>query len=632
MSKKQNPQTDISKELAKIYTDDHGTPDLTTLEPVKKSRMSRLLRWALMFLGLASLSAWAGYYLLSGNPIFSSSHVTLAIEAPFSLSSGQRINYRFVIANKELTPLERGTLTITLPHEVTFLESSIPAQQEKNLFDSGVSRTYTFTTPIIDPKNTYIVTVSGQLIGELTTTPTLQARYTYSPTNHSSTFTLEKTFSTEIKESAIILTSQYQNQVSKITSQDLTFTLTNSSELELSHLSFGIETPATFENQTITTSPVYESAPEDTLFEELSEENVTLWKEDQRILVPSLPPNNSIQIKLTGVYSKDAQDQESITPSVYLAANEELILQVQETIEQQLLSSELITTLIVNGSTENGTVNFNEQLSYLLRVQNKSSAALGDVEVRLVLDSSALNWDTLSDQYKGTTTKNHIQWTSEQIPQLKVMLPEDEVEIPLTIETHSLETLTGNPSTAKVTSFFDVSVGFIDNVSVIQSQSSQTLTHEFNSNAAVTARARYFDDQGNSVGLGPLPPKVGQATTYQVVWTLSNSLHELQDITLEAQLPESVQWAFDAQSDAGTITHDNGTIRWTVNKMPTSVKTLTATFKVTLTPETKNLNTIMTLLNQTTASMRDATTKGGITLATQPLTTNTSGDNGLIKE
>ncbi len=632
MSKKQKQQTDISKELAKIYTDDHGKPDLTTLEPMKKSRIGRLVRWIAVFLGLASLSAWTGYYLLSGTPIFSSSNVTLAIEAPFSLNSGQRINYRFVITNKELTPLERGTLTVTLPDEVTFLESSIPAQQEKNLFDSGPSRTYTFTTPIIDPKNTYVVTVSGQFIGELSTTPTLQARYAYSPTNHSSTFSLEKTFATEIKESAIILTSHYQNQVSKRTPQDIVFTLTNTSELEISNLSLGIEAPATFENATITVSPIFENTPEEMTFEQLSEENVSLWKEEQRILIPSLPHNSSIQIKLTGTYSKDAEEQESITPTVYILFNEEVVLQSQETIQQQLLSSELITTLIVTGSTENGTVNFNESLSYLLRVQNKSSAALGDVEVRLVLDSSALNWDTLSDQYNGTTTKNHIQWTSEQIPQLKVMLPEDEIEIPLSIDTHSLETLTGNPSTAKVTSFFDVSVGFIDNVSVVQSQSSSTLIHEFNSNAKLTSQARYFDEQGGSVGLGPLPPKVGQSTTYQIVWTLSNSLHELQDIALEAQLPESVQWAFDAQSDAGTITHGNGTIRWTVNKMPTSVKTLTATFKITLTPEAKNLNTVMTLLNQTTASMRDATTKGSITLSTQPLTTNTSGNNGLIKE
>ncbi len=632
MSKKHTKQPDISKELAKIYTDDHGKPDLTTLEPVKKSRIGRLVRWIIVFLGLASLSAWAGYYLLSGTPIFSSSNVTLAIEAPFSLTSGQRINYRFVITNKELTLLERGTLTVTLPHEVIFLESSIPAQQEKNLFDSTPSRTYTFTTPIIDPKNTYVITVSGQFIGSLNTTPTLQARYTYSPTNHSGIFTLEKTFSTEIKESAVILTSQYQNQISKRAPQDIIFTLHNTSELELSNLSFGIEAPATFEKPVLTLSQSFEETPKEVLFEDLSLDNKVLWDKEQRIIIPSLVQNTSIKIKLTGTYSKDAQDQESITPSVYITFNEEDILQAQETIQQQLLSSELITTLIVNGSAENGTINFNEPLSYLLRVQNKSSAALGDVEVRLVLDSNALNWDTLSDQYKGATSKNHIQWTSKQIPQLKVMLPEDEVEIPLSITTHSLKTLTGNPSNAKVTSFFDVTVGFIDNVSVIQSQSSATLIYEFNSNASLTAQARYFDAQGNSVGLGPLPPKAGESTTYQVVWTLSNSLHELQDITLEAQLPESVQWAFDAQSDAGTITHDDGTIRWTVNKMPTSVKTLTATFKITLTPEAKNLNTVMTLLNQTTASMRDATTKGSITLSTQPLTTNTSGNNGLIKE
>jgi hypothetical protein len=51
------------------------------------------------------------------------------------------------------------------------------------------------------------------------------------------------------------------------------------------------------------------------------------------------------------------------------------------------------------------------------------------------------------------------------------------------------------------------------------------------------AEARYYAATGDQLGVGPLPPKVGETTTYWIVWSIGPFNGDLADVRLAADLP-----------------------------------------------------------------------------------------------
>lgn len=60
------------------------------------------------------------------------------------------------------------------------------------------------------------------------------------------------------------------------------------------------------------------------------------------------------------------------------------------------------------------------------------------------------------------------------------------------------------------------------------------------SQANLVTKMLYYD--GPFENTGPMPPKINRQTTYTVVWQISNTLNDLEDVVLEASLPTYVEW------------------------------------------------------------------------------------------
>ena len=57
-----------------------------------------------------------------------------------------------------------------------------------------------------------------------------------------------------------------------------------------------------------------------------------------------------------------------------------------------------------------------------------------------------------------------------------------------------------------------------------------------------TGETRYYTDEGDQLGRGSLPPKVGKETKYWVLLNISNTTSKFEKIELSAQLPNYVSW------------------------------------------------------------------------------------------
>ncbi|MFH1430145.1 MAG: hypothetical protein ABIG71_01310 [Candidatus Uhrbacteria bacterium] len=125
--------------------------------------------------------------------------------------------------------------------------------------------------------------------------------------------------------------------------------------------------------------------------------------------------------------------------------------------------------------------------------------------------------------------------------------------------------------------------------------------------------ARYFTQEGDQIGRGPLPPRVGATTSYWVTWDVRSVLQDAQQIVVRAQLPEGVEWTGRVAATAGHRVEFNPTTRsitWVVDTLDQTVgKTFpsaSASFELALTPSAEQVGVSALLLDHAQAQYSDS--------------------------
>jgi len=80
---------------------------------------------------------------------------------------------------------------------------------------------------------------------------------------------------------------------------------------------------------------------------------------------------------------------------------------------------------------------------------------------------------------------------------------------------------------------------------------------------------RYFTQNGEQIGVGPLPPQVGEETSYWVVWSIGPTEAELKNVSISTQLAKGVRatGAF-ASVVPGNFSAQGNNVSWAIPSLP----------------------------------------------------------------
>lgn len=120
-------------------------------------------------------------------------------------------------------------------------------------------------------------------------------------------------------------------------------------------------------------------------------------------------------------------------------------------------------------------------------------------------------------------------------------------------------------------------------------------------NAKLRAAARYFTNEGDQIGRGPLPPKVGKSTAYWILASLQTGASEAQNGAVIFTLPNGVSWTGRAAVTSGDdLQLDGDRLIWRIGAIaPHAAVTHeapSASFEVSLTPSAVQIGTSPALL------------------------------------
>jgi hypothetical protein len=165
-------------------------------------------------------------------------------------------------------------------------------------------------------------------------------------------------------------------------------------------------------------------------------------------------------------------------------------------------------------------------------------------------------------------------------------------------------------------------------------------TEEVVTQSEKTIRVSTFAELENrtiySVGpfknVGPLPPKVGQETTYTVTWAVKNTINDLGNVKVRTVLPSPIKWlgSISPLDEKVVYNQTSGEVVWDLGTVEAgtgdSLPTRQLYFQVSLLPSLSQVGNPVNLTREVTLTGKDLFTGVEISRSVSAGTTNLSAD------
>lgn len=268
-----------------------------------------------------------------------------------------------------------------------------------------------------------------------------------------------------------------------------------------------------------------------------------------------------------------------------------------------------------------------ENLTYTINYKNDGSAPATDLMLILTLESELLNGS------------KKIILDATKYPDLKTVSAGTAGSIKYQTSLNTkVEQLT-NPNNYIMTSVLEATYKNPQNNNQEINITSNRLIQKVTTNLLISAVAKYRLNEGDQLGVGPLPPVVGQTTKYWIFLAAETDYNDASNISVTASLPANVRptgriSATSPQPVKFDLT--NNQVSWQVETIvaPSSDYPQVGTaFEVTLTPTKDQVGKPAALLTTIKASGQDKFTGAKLVFDLNDLNTKIIDDSsgGLVQ-
>jgi len=170
------------------------------------------------------------------------------------------------------------------------------------------------------------------------------------------------------------------------------------------------------------------------------------------------------------------------------------------------------------------------------------------------------------------------------------------------------------------------------------SQASEEFETKVNSRLEISQKG-YFEDEvfGNS---GPLPPKIGETTTYTIMWQAKNYYNDVKSVKVKARLSENVKLTGEIfpEEETSKFTFDSESreIIWEVNDLKVGSGVLSSgpniAFQIAFTPDSSQKGETSEIIGKAEITGEDSWTKESLKSSTNNINTTLPDDPTVTEE
>ncbi len=513
---------------------------LSIISPARRRSYKLFFISALVFLGLAIIVG--AYTFFGGRNFVSVDNIDILIEGPTSVAGGEPLNLGVSVLNKNATDIELVDLIVEYPPG-----SKDPLTSEKDIGRLRLSLGNIKSQSIAEKS------LSSLMFGEEGEEKSIKFTAEYRTADSNAIFYKEKIYNVSVSSSPVLVSIDALDRVFGNQSTDISVTVASNTKAPIKNLLLSLEYPFGF--SVISSNPI-------------STYGKNVWR------LGDLAPGAKKIITMKA--TTDGQDGEERTIHANIGiqsqSNErEIATNIISrahtfTIERPFLGLDL--TFDGNRSdlaTEAGK-NVRGEILWTNNSQNKITNTR--IEAKLsgaVLDKNSVS---VSDGGFYDSLTNTIVWEAGRVSGFDSMAPGEDGRISFSFR--STDASSGQPISNPIITVTVSGRGnrIDDSGSPHQIESGISRSVKLVSNLALSARS--LRSGGPFQNTGPIPPRAEQATTYTIVWTVTNTSNIIIGARVSASLPAYMTWTGKISPENTDISYNptGGIITWQVGEVP----------------------------------------------------------------
>ncbi len=524
-------------------------------------------RITLIIILIAAIVGIAGFYYYQKN-IYSKEILKLEILGQEETDLLEEIEYIIKYKNNGDTRLEDPELIFEFP-EYTVVSEGESLRIIKTAEDFG--------GPIY-PGQEETFRFRGRLVGKEGEAKEAKVILSYRPKNLKARYEPSTTFTTIIKK--VSLTFEFDLPSKIESAKEIRFRLNYFSNIDypLTSLRVVVEYPSNFE--------FVESSP-DSL-------DKTEWN------IGLLNKAEGGRIEIVGKVMGEVNEEKVFKAKFGSWQDGEFIVLKEATRGITIIKPALHITQQINGSPE-FVPGPGDYLHYEIFFRNVGEDILTDLSLLVTLSGSSFDFNTVrapNGEYE--LGDNSIIWDWRRVGDLQLLSPNEEGKIDFWItlkEQWPIKSLEDKNPTVRT--------------KVYLSQVREEFVNKVSSEVEISQKG-YFEDEvfDNS---GPIPPEVGETTTYTIMWQTKNYYNEMSNVMVKATLPagskltgkifpeeEAKKFTFDSQSRE---------LVWNVGELMVAQGILNSApniaFQISFTPTSEQKGQTPVIINEVTITGQD---------------------------
>lgn len=568
---------------------------------VLADKQLRLVFLAAMGVALAAIVGMIIiFYAQLQRSYFTEEKVTMEFSMPELAVSNRPVVITLEIDNANRAPLEDIEAFVSLG------QYFVPDENQEFFASSGKGMGI-ISLDHVDTKSIETVSVSGVFVAPENEVEAISVDVKYSPKGRSRVYEQSLSTTTTITSSPLLVSIISEKQVVSGNIVEFTVSYENTSEEKIDNVSLEMVYPPGFS------------------FLSASPRGVDTQTWDLGVL----SSGEMGEIRIAGTARGNVGNVENINATLFVTSDDDRVKYSDGAHVYRIVEPPIRLTQESSGDV-NGVIQADQSMNYTVSFENTSDISLRDAVLKVYIDGEAANFGLLNLPSGGFFDEGHreIIWRASDVPALSILNPGDRGDVsfrlgvkerlPIDLPEDKNFTIT---SIASIDSN-DVPSAIRDNKNIL-------------SNAhVIKVAAKPLVEIMPTHKLGPLPPRVGLATTFSIELKAGSVNNDLHSAKIEGSLPSGLRFAplGDTVDSQIEINDRTNTFTWNIGKIRSGAGVIsdmqTASFDVILTPSSNDINRLPELLKGGTFSGEDPFTGQGFDIQVKRVTTQdaTSGN------
>lgn len=524
----------------------------------------------------------------------------VSLAPPETVAAGEVATIPVVVENLSRSLLQDVELTLALSRGMVLVENGI------DISDTQVFRSLGDLPPGAHETIPFTVRIFGAE-GE---TKKIEAHVLYRPENLRAQFSAQSNALVRIREVPLGIVWEMPEIVSRDQGITIRVKYASSAPQSFPNMFLRIDYPPGFEFVSSTPAPVAEKS---------------IWE------LGSIEPGTEGSVEVRGTIRGSGGELKSFRAELGAlnARTREWAAYVGSGNTMRVATVPLaVMTALASGESGEGVVVPGETLRFSIKYKNNTESVLKNISLRTSLWGDLFDLQTLVPE-RGTFdfASRSIVWNPGNVPELRELSPDVGGEFFFTVSLRATPQIRSDKDKNLVIRVeSEISSGEAPaELAGTDLTSQEKKSYKVRSKVVFGGKALHRTSP--ILNSGPLPPRVGEKTTYTLTWEIRNFSNDLQNVEVKIPFPPNVTWEQQVFPTGSKISADAvaSQIIWKAGLIRAGTGVLnparTVSVQLGLTPSEADIGKSPTLVGGAVLTAIDSFTKEPVRLSLDPITT-----------